>query len=182
MKKSSLGPSIVEGQIYKSWEGIRESMSKKNKRVLKKRVRQKEIDPQMICANNYAKELRENATEVELRFMEIAKRKGLNLAFQVPIRIKNVCNQKTGKMGIFYIVDFLDKKKKIVIEIDGSYHNNWEQRERDAIRTRHLEQYGYKVYRITNGDVFAGRTTAFLYTIYPHLNKTGFKVAYGVQK
>lgn len=31
MKKSSLGPSIIEGQIYKSWEGIRESMEFKNR-------------------------------------------------------------------------------------------------------------------------------------------------------
>lgn len=157
-------------------------MSKKNKKVLKGKAKQKEIDAQMICANTYAKELRENATEAELRFMEIAKRKGLKLNFQVPIRIKNAYNQKTGKKGIFYIVDFLDKKKKIVIEIDGNYHNNWEQKEKDAIRTKHLESLGYKVYRITNGDVFAGRTTAFLYTVYPYLNKTGFKVAYGVQK
>lgn len=157
-------------------------MSKKNKRVLKGKAKQREIDAQMICAQSYAKELRENATEAELRFMEIAKRKGLKLDFQVPIRIKSAYNQKTGKMGIFYIVDFLDKKKKIVIEIDGWYHNNWEQREKDTIRTRHLKEHGYKVFRITNEDVFAGRTTAFLYTIYPHLNKTGFKAAYGVQK
>lgn len=181
MKKSLLGPSCNKGDIL-ILRGIRESMNKKNKKALKNKIRQKEIEAQIMCAKNYAEELRENATEAELRFMEIANRKGLNLAFQVPIRIKNIYNPKTGKMGIFYIVDFLDKQNRIVIEIDGGYHNSWEQRKKDAIRTKHLERHGYKVYRITNGDVFAGRTTTFLYTIYPHLNKTGFKVAYGIQK
>lgn len=155
---------------------------RKRKLALKNKIRQKEIEAQIMCAKNYAEELRENATEAELRFMEIAKRKGLNLAFQVPIRIKDVFNEKTGKMGIFYIVDFLDKERRIIIEVDGGYHNNWEQRKKDSIRTQHLKKHGYKVFRITNEDVFAGRTTAFLYTIYPFLNNTGGRVVYGVQE
>lgn len=163
--------------------GMKKNKEKREKRkALKNKIRQKEIEAQIMCAKNYAEELKENATEAELRFMEISKRKGLNLDFQVPIRIKDVFNEKTGKMGIFYIVDFLDKKRRIVIEVDGGYHSEWEQRKKDYIRTQHLKRHGYKVYRITNEDVFAGRTTAFLYTIYTQLNKTGYKVVYGVQK
>jgi len=51
------------------------------------------------------------------------------------------------------IVDFVCLSKKLVIEIDGAYHQNEKQKELDAIRTSFLNQLGYKVIRFTNDDV-----------------------------
>lgn len=105
--------------------------------------------------------MKEAATNAELHFKEVAERKGLNLEFQVPVYIKY-------KKAIqrFYIVDFMDKEHKIIFEIDGEYHDTYEQKKKDWFRTRDLNSLGYTVYRISNNDVFLGKTTAFLYKIY----------------
>ena len=52
-----------------------------------------------------------------------------------------------------YIVDFLFRKSKVVVEIDGGYHYTEEQQKEDKIRTDWLEQQGYKVVRFTNEQV-----------------------------
>lgn len=127
------------------------------------------------CAKHFSKELRENATEAELHFMEIAERKHITLEFQVPVYIYNKGSRKKG-IKKFYIVDFLDRKNKYIFETDGEYHNTSEQRERDYYRTLALNKLGYTVYRISNKEVLSGGTTSFLYRIYPHLNKTGYAV------
>jgi len=52
-----------------------------------------------------------------------------------------------------YIPDFVCLKKRLIIEIDGGYHLEGEQPEKDAERTRYLEQEGYQVLRFTNEEV-----------------------------
>ena len=52
-----------------------------------------------------------------------------------------------------YIVDFLFRKSKLIVEIDGGYHQTIEQQEDDAIRTRQLEQKGYRLIRFTNEQI-----------------------------
>lgn len=53
-----------------------------------------------------------------------------------------------------YIVDFVCLEKKLVIEVDGEYHNNKEQIELDQERTLELEQkHLFKVIRFTNEEV-----------------------------
>ena len=52
-----------------------------------------------------------------------------------------------------YIVDFLFRKSKVVVEIDGGYHFTEEQKKEDALRTEWLEAQGYKVVRFTNEQV-----------------------------
>ena len=52
-----------------------------------------------------------------------------------------------------YIVDFLFRKSKIVVEIDGGYHFTEEQKINDTQRTIWLESQGYKVMRFTNEQV-----------------------------
>ena len=52
-----------------------------------------------------------------------------------------------------YIVDFLFRKSKVVVEIDGGYHFTEEQQIDDEIRTNWLEYQGYKVVRFTNEQV-----------------------------
>ena len=52
-----------------------------------------------------------------------------------------------------YIVDFLFRKSKVIVEIDGGYHFTPEQQHDDAVRQDWLEHLGYKVIRFTNEEV-----------------------------
>lgn len=52
-----------------------------------------------------------------------------------------------------YIVDFIFRKSKLVVEIDGEYHESQEQQLLDAIRSEYLESMGYQVIRFTNEQV-----------------------------
>jgi len=53
-----------------------------------------------------------------------------------------------------YIADFGCVSKKLVIELDGGYHLEHEQREYDKARTEYLKGMGFTVLRFTNDDVF----------------------------
>ena len=52
-----------------------------------------------------------------------------------------------------YIVDFICLDKGLVIELDGGYHNNPEQKEYDEQRTAHLQRLGYTELRFTNEEL-----------------------------
>ena len=52
-----------------------------------------------------------------------------------------------------YIPDFVSLEHKIIIEIDGGYHFEGEQPEKDAERTTHLNEAGFVVLRYTNEEV-----------------------------
>ena len=54
-----------------------------------------------------------------------------------------------------YIVDFICLEKKLIIEIDGGYHSEYEQIEKDEHRTEKLEAMGFKVIRFANEEIFA---------------------------
>jgi leucyl-tRNA synthetase len=97
----------------------------------------------------YAKELvanarsnRKNPTESEnILWQEI---RNSSLGFKI---------RRQHYIGNF-IADFVCIEKKLIMEIDGEYHNDVEQKERDDERTLILEQkYLYKVIRFTNDEV-----------------------------
>ena len=50
-----------------------------------------------------------------------------------------------------YVVDFVCRRRRLVVEVDGGQHA--ERREADAARTTWLERRGYKVVRFWNHDV-----------------------------
>jgi len=52
-----------------------------------------------------------------------------------------------------YIVDFFCYKVKLIIEIDGSVHNDEDIKKNDIIRQNDLEKLGYTVIRFTNIEV-----------------------------
>jgi very-short-patch-repair endonuclease len=58
--------------------------------------------------------------------------------------------RRQAQIGPF-IVDFVSRKAKLVIELDGGQHN--EHQEADARRTRLIEANGYRVLRFWNHDV-----------------------------
>ena len=52
-----------------------------------------------------------------------------------------------------FIVDFVALNSKLIIEVDGGYHNDSEQQKADALRTEFLNSVGFKVLRFTNEQV-----------------------------
>lgn len=62
------------------------------------------------------------------------------------------------------IVDFVSLSKKLVIEVDGEYHNESEIQKLDKIKTDILNELGYKVIRFTNEEVL-GNIDSVLQTI-----------------
>ena len=53
-----------------------------------------------------------------------------------------------------YIVDFICLSQKIVIEVDGGYHEEESQKREDLIRQKRLESMGYTVLRFSNSEIF----------------------------
>ena len=51
-----------------------------------------------------------------------------------------------------YICDFLCRELKLVVEVDGGQHA---ESERDVVRTRFLQNEGYRVIRFWNDDVLS---------------------------
>ena len=52
-----------------------------------------------------------------------------------------------------YIVDFACLSKKLVVEVDGEYHNTDEQMVLDNVRTEFLNRMGFRVVRFANEQV-----------------------------
>lgn len=93
--------------------------------------------------NILARVLRTNSTIQERRMWNLLKNHqfhGLKFKRQQPI----------GN----YIVDFICKEAKIIIEIDGGQHNEDSNIENDKIRTDYLKSKGYKVLRFWNNEIY----------------------------
>ena len=89
-----------------------------------------------------AKALRKNITKQELKLWEMIRAGrfyGYKFKRQTPI----------GN----YIVDFVCREAKIIIEIDGGQHNEVVNIKADEERTEYLSSNGYKVYRFWNNEV-----------------------------
>jgi cyclase len=89
-----------------------------------------------------AKKLRDNQTEAEIfmwSYLSKIQIKGIRFKRQHPI--------------LYFISDFYCHKAKLVIEIDGGYHNIPEQYQYDKDRDSELEELGLKVIRFTNEQV-----------------------------
>lgn len=88
-----------------------------------------------------AKKNRQNATEAESVFWSMVKVSALG--------------QRCIRQHIIgdYIVDFLFRRSRLIVEIDGGYHFTDEQQLYDTIRQEWLENQGFKVIRFTNQEV-----------------------------
>jgi very-short-patch-repair endonuclease len=65
-----------------------------------------------------------------------------------------------------YVADFVCVERRLVVELDGSQHAD--EAERDAARTRSLEDAGFVVLRFWNNDV-SGNVEGVLEVIIRHL-------------
>ena len=97
------------------------------------------IEYRLLKAN--AKENRKKMTDAENAFWLLVK--------------NNTLGERCLRQFVIgdYIVDFLFRRSKVVVEIDGGYHNNENQKLADDIRTEWLKQMGYRVIRFTNEEV-----------------------------
>ena len=88
-----------------------------------------------------ARDLRRNMTDAENRMWYYLRNRRLS-------GYKFVREHVIGQ----YIADFVCREKKLVLEIDGGQH--MDAVKYDAIRTKYLEDCGYRVLRIWNHEVF----------------------------
>lgn len=83
--------------------------------------------------------MRHHPTTSELVLWQYLKASQLGVGFRRQVVIGN------------YIVDFLAPSVRLVVEVDGGYH---EERVRlDAVRQRRLERNGYTVVRLSSEEV-----------------------------
>lgn len=89
-----------------------------------------------------AKELRNNQTPAEKKLWQHINKgqiQGYKFRRQHPIN--------------FFIADFYCHELKLVIEVDGEYHEDKKQSEHDSNRTAEIERLGIKVLRFYNHQV-----------------------------
>jgi len=53
-----------------------------------------------------------------------------------------------------FVVDFYCHPIRLIIEVDGGYHLNHEQKEYDIGRSGELKNWGLKIVRFTNKEIF----------------------------
>lgn len=92
-----------------------------------------------------ARELRNNSTKGEIilwsKVLRVKKMLGYSFNRQFPLKINN----------LNIIVDFICRKMKLIIEVDGYSHNF--KYEDDKYRDEKLSEHGFTVLRITEHDV-----------------------------
>jgi very-short-patch-repair endonuclease len=107
--------------------------------------------------NERARRLRNAATEGERTLWNLLRKRqiaGHRFRRQVPI-------------GPF-IVDFACLERRVVIEVDGSSHENPDRRQNDAERDRWFAGQSFRILRLADGEVLAdpesalGRVRSFL--------------------
>ena len=97
-----------------------------------------------------ARRLRLNSTDAELRLWNRLRSRaieGCKFVWQEPIG--------------HYVVDFVCRERRLIVEVDGGQHA---ENERDQIRDRWLRDHNYRVWRFWNNDVLSN-TAGVLETI-----------------
>ena len=90
----------------------------------------------------YAQYNRNHPTEAEALLWEYLSANGLGVRFKRQHIIGD------------YIADFVCLSHKLVIELDGGYHQLASQQASDVQRTQWLASMGYRVIRFTNQELF----------------------------
>lgn len=103
------------------------------------RMQSDNVDYNLLEEN--AKRMRKEPTEAESILWRYLRSDNLGYSF----RRQHIIGD--------YIVDFVCLKKQLVIEVDGGYHEDIEQRIEDEARTKYLNSLGYEVLRFDNAEV-----------------------------
>lgn len=98
----------------------------------------------------FAKENRKCQTDAERLLWECIRAEQLGPKFKRQHIIGN------------YIADFVCLDKKLVIEVDGGYHAQYQQMRLDEKRTEQLKEMGFRVVRYKNEDIFNDLETVLI--------------------
>ena len=95
-----------------------------------------------MLLKEFAKKNKQHPTEAEKLLWECLR--GKNLWF------------KFNRQHIVgdYIVDFICIEKSLVVEVDGGYHSEYEQIQKDEMRTESVRRMGFRLIRFANEDVY----------------------------
>jgi leucyl-tRNA synthetase len=88
-----------------------------------------------------AKEMRKGHTEAEGILWELVRDSKLGVKFRRQHPIES------------YIVDFVCLQEKLIVEVDGGYHDTEEQKKYDDERTKVLNKIGFELIRFSNEEV-----------------------------
>ena len=92
--------------------------------------------------HGFARSLRRHQTEVESKLWRALRKR----------RYRGWKFRRQQPIGPF-IVDFICFDAKLVVELDGSQHGEERNIRRDALRSRYLEEQGYRVKRYWNSQL-----------------------------
>jgi len=92
-----------------------------------------------VTKTRLARQLRKNSTRAERKLWRYLRSRSL-------AGFKFVRQEPIGS----YVVDFICREKRLVIEIDGGQHA---ESKRDAVRDQWLAEHRYRVLRLWNNDV-----------------------------
>ncbi|MDO4196732.1 MAG: DUF559 domain-containing protein [Prevotellaceae bacterium] len=104
----------------------------------------------------YAKENRNKQTEAERLLWERLSYNKLGAHFR-----------RQHIVGC-YIADFICLRRKLIVEVDGGYHAQEQQKIDDYLRTEDLNRMGYRVIRFKNEDIYTSLSSV-LDTIFDNL-------------
>lgn len=88
-------------------------------------------------------ELISKATSAEKLVARELNGLGVHFVLQYPIR---------SKLGKLFYADIYIPELKLILEVDGAYHETKEQKRKDGNRSSVIRSLGLHVYRITNSE------------------------------
>ena len=119
-------------------------MAKKQTKPRKKKTDSEELYSYLVKkGKQFSKELMQNATPYEKTLYRHLKDLHYKFQFQIPI----ICNKKH-----LYIADFIIEDK-LVIEVDGKFHNTPDNKKKDNLRTKRLLKEGFLTIRFANSQI-----------------------------
>ena len=123
----------------------------------------KTADPVLYgLLKDYAAHNRKHATEAENILWELLRGRQMGL----PFRRQHIIGE--------FIADFICIPSRLIIELDGGYHQLPNQQVSDIERQQWLEQHGFKVIRFTNEEVISN-TERILKIIKDNLKKNNYE-------
>ena len=123
----------------------------------------KTADPVLYSLlKDYAAQNRKHATEAENILWELLRGRQMGQ----PFRRQHIIGE--------FIADFICIPSRLIIELDGGYHQLPNQQVSDIERQQWLEQHGFKVIRFTNEEVISN-TERVLKIIKDNLKKNNYE-------
>ena len=89
-----------------------------------------------------AEKLRNNPTKAEQKLWE-----------ELQLNRFKKCHFRRQHPISYFIADFYSHKMKLIIEVDGEYHQSEDQQRKDEIRTDLIKFQGIEIIRFTNQEV-----------------------------